>query len=390
MLFGRLTKPVKFNKSYIKHKMSDSIFNKYALTKFNQLACEVLKKTDSGKLPENMVELMYQAMSEKVEPIQRVSVRDILCSDIPLPFMPDLIDYKIGQGCCDAIMKRDGLFTPCSNHCAEGNKCAKHTKEYGVFQCNVLGDYKARYAAWEKKQPYVVDNPGATFTEKHYGAYLHTKKLDSTAVKEELAKWGIQLEMDPSLFKNPNRPVRTTRGRKSEKKVTDTDEPKSDDGDGLFFETESEPDEPSDSDEAKATRKKEPKAEAEDEPKAKAEKPKPKPRRKKEEPKEEPKAEDSDEPNSEEPKEEPKFEKPSSRRKKAEAEDEPKAEDSDEPKEEPKFEKPSARRKKAEAEEPKAEEPKTKPKARSKKTIGTPLDGAPGELAKEQMEKQEE
>jgi hypothetical protein len=202
--------------------MSD--LNKYAL----QLACEVFKKTNSGKLPDNMVELMNQAITEK-GPVQRVSVRDILCSEIPLPFMPDLIDYKIGKGCCDAIMKRDGLFLPCSNHC-EGNKCTKHVKEFEVYQENVYGDYKDRYAAWEKKELYVVENPAATYTEKPYGAYLHAKKLDSTAVYEELAKWGISIDMDPALFRNPKpKPVRKARGRKAELKVEDTETSASDD-----------------------------------------------------------------------------------------------------------------------------------------------------------------
>jgi hypothetical protein len=103
------------------------IFNKLAITQFQLLAVEALKKDKNGiELPENLVDLMYQTMCERVgEPVQQVSVRDILCSEIPLPFMPNLIDYKIGKGCCDEIVKKDGLFVPCSHHCEE-NKCAKH------------------------------------------------------------------------------------------------------------------------------------------------------------------------------------------------------------------------------------------------------------------------
>jgi hypothetical protein len=279
------------------------IFNKLAITQFQLLAIEALKKDKSGiQLPENLADLMYQTMCENVgEPVQQVSVRDILCCEIPLPFLPNLIDYKIGKGCCDEIVKRDGLFVPCSHHCDE-NKCAKHLKERSG-----CGDYWDRYGVWQKKELYCVVIGDKEIKEKSYGSYLHSKKLDSTAVSDELKKWGIQLRLDADLFRAPNKPTKKNRGRKAELKVesADTDE-------------ESEPE--SDAEEPKEPEDKEPKEDPADI---------------KEEPKE-PK----------EPKEEPK----------------------DEPKEEPK--------------EPKKKAP---PKPRSKKALGTPLDGD-GELVKEEME----
>jgi len=278
------------------------IFNKLAINQFQLLAIEALKKDKSGiQLPENLADLMYQTMCENVgEPVQQVSVRDILCCEIPLPFLPNLIDYKIGKGCCDEIVKRDGLFVPCSNHC-DGNKCAKHIKERSG-----CGDYWGRYGAWQKKELYCVVIGDKELKEKPYGSYLHSKKLDSTAVSDELKKWGIHLRLDPELFRAPNKPTKKNRGRKTELKVESADS-----------DEESEPEEPD--------------SEQDPEPKTT------------EEPKDEPK---------EEPKEEPK--------------DEPK----DEPKEEPK-------------EEPKKKAP---PKPRSKKALGTPLDGHEGELVKEEME----
>jgi hypothetical protein len=275
------------------------IFNKLAIAQFQLLAAEALKKDKNGiELPENLADLMYQTMCERVgEPVQQVSVRDILCSEIPLPFLPNLIDYKIGKGCCDEIVKRDGLFVPCSHHCEE-NKCAKHLKER-----TGCGDYWDRYGAWQKKELYCVVLGDKELKEKPYGTYLHSKKLDSTAVSDELKKWGIHLRLDADLFRAPNKPTKKNRGRKAELKVeaADSDE-------------ESEPDEP-----------------------------------------------DSDQ----EPKEH-----------KDEDKDEGKEDATEEPKEEPKEEL---------KEEPKEPKKKAPPKPRSKKALGTPLDGD-GELVKEEME----
>lgn len=257
------------------------IFNKLAITQFQLLAIDALKKDKSGiQLPENLADLMYQTMCENVgEPVQQVSVRDILCCEIPLPFLPNLIDYKIGKGCCDEIVKRDGLFVPCSHHCDE-NKCAKHIKERSG-----CGDYWDRYGVWQKKELYCVVIGDKEIKEKSYGSYLHSKKLDSTAVSDELKKWGIYLRLDPELFRAPNKPVKKNRGRKAELKVE---------------------------------------------------------------------AADSDEESESEP----------------ESEQDPEPQDPEEPKEDPK-------------EEPKKKAP---PKPRSKKALGTSLDGQEGELVKEEME----
>ena len=240
------------------------IFNKLAITQFQLLAVEALKKDRSGiQLPENLADLMYQTMCENVgEPVQQVSVRDILCSEIPLPFMPNLIDYKIGKGCCDEIVKRDGLFVPCSHHCDE-NKCAKHLKERSG-----CGDYWDRYAAWQKKELYCVVIGDKELKEKPYGTYLHSKKLDSTAVSDELKKWGIHLRLDPELFRAPNKPTKKNRGRKAEMKVESAESDE---------ESESEPEEPEQEQEEpkeEETEKEEPK----EDPKKK---PTPKPRVKK-------------------------------------------------------------------------------------------------------------
>jgi len=165
-------------------------------------------------------------------PKQKVSVRDILCSDIPLPFMPDLIDYKIGKGCCGEILKREGLFTPCSAPC-DGPTCAKHLKE-----STGCGNYETRLAAWDKKELYCVVINEKEVKEKTYGAYLHGKKLDSSAVKEELDKWGIVIQLDTTLFRPPPKPVKKNRGRKPERKVESTDSDSEDLAEADLVETE--------------------------------------------------------------------------------------------------------------------------------------------------------
>ena len=208
--------------------MSD--FQKFAITQFYSIACEALRNDPEGskiQLPENLPERMLKTMSGG----SVVSVRDILCSEIPLPFMPDLIDYKIGKGCCGEILKREGLFTPCSAPC-EGPTCSKHLKEPGC------GGYWDRYAAWDKKELYCVVINEKEVKEKTYGAYLHGKKLDSSAVKEELDKWGISIHLDPTLFRPPAKPVKKNRGRRPERKVTSTDSDSEDLAEADLVETE--------------------------------------------------------------------------------------------------------------------------------------------------------
>lgn len=204
---------------------------KYALAQNVSVLRETMKKTKSlsgVELPENLVDLMYETMSAQGgETVQLVSVRDVMLSAIPLPFMPDRIDYKIGKGCCDEIVKCDGLFVPCSKQC-DVDKCAKHLKTPTGF-----GNYWDRHAAWSKNELYCVVIPekevkGAIVKEKEikeksYGTYLHSKKLDSVAVTEELSKWGVSLQLDPSLFRAPAKPLKKSRGRKAEKKVASTE-----------------------------------------------------------------------------------------------------------------------------------------------------------------------
>jgi len=194
--------------------MSD-ILNKLALSQ----VCMILRDTLKGEnsdivLPEDLPEKMFNTMC-KGEAGSLVSVRDVAPCRIPLPFMPDRIDYKIGKGCCDAIVKSDGLFVPCSRHCEEGSKCAKHLKEPSG-----CGDYQDRYAAWSKKELYCVVIGDKDIKEKPYGTYLHSKSLDSIAIEEELNKWGIPLRLDFTQWRAPPKPLKKNRGRKAVLKVT--------------------------------------------------------------------------------------------------------------------------------------------------------------------------
>ena len=219
---------------------------------FADVLRETMKKTkslSSVELPENLVDLMYETIAQGGK-VPLVSVRDLQQSAIPLPFMPDRIDYKIGKGCCDEIVKCDGLFVPCSKQC-DGDKCAKHLKAPTGF-----GNYWDRHAAWSKHELYCVIIPekevkGAIVKEKElkektYGTYLHSKKLDSAQVAEELSKWGVSLQLDPSLFRAPAKPLKKSRGRKAEKKVASTES-----------DEESEESEKSESDDAEESQKSE-------------------------------------------------------------------------------------------------------------------------------------
>lgn len=192
-----------------------------AIYQIYSIACETLRNDPEGS------KLLLPDL-----PKQKVSVRDILCSEIPLPFMPDLIDYKIGKGCCGEILKREGLFTPCSAPC-DGPTCAKHLKE-----STGCGNYETRLAAWDKKELYCVVINEKEVKEKTYGAYLHGKKLDSSAVKEELDKWGIVIQLDTTLFRPPPKPVKKNRGRKPERKVESTESDSEDLAEADLVETE--------------------------------------------------------------------------------------------------------------------------------------------------------
>jgi hypothetical protein len=214
-----------------------SELNKLALAQLTMILRDTMKndKTLSTiALPENLSDMMYQTMCQQVGEGALVSVRDIAPCRIPLPFMPDRIDYKIGQGCCDEIVKRDCLFVPCSHHCDDGNKCAKHLKE-----STGLGDYWARREAWSKKELYCVVINEKELKEKPYGTYLHSKKLDSVAVNEEIQKWGIPLKLPADLFRAPAKPLKSVRGRKPVRKVEATESDS-----GSESESEEEPEAP--------------------------------------------------------------------------------------------------------------------------------------------------
>ena len=359
---------------------------KFALSQNVAVLRETMKKTkslSSVELPENLVDLMYETMSASGESVHLVSVRDVLYSAIPLPFMPDRIDYKIGKGCCDEIVKCDGLFVPCSKQC-DGDKCAKHLKTP-----TGLGNYCDRHAAWSKNEPYCVIIKDKEVKEKAYGTYLHSKKLDSVAVTEELSKWGVSLQLDPSLFRAPAKPLKKSRGRKAEKKVESTE------SDEESEESESEKSESEKSDE--------------ETPKKKT---KPRPKVAKPEPEAEPEAETEPEPESEaesddealgqltskiqaiaiaDPDPESDLEKPPS-----DDEDEglrmiskakPKSEPKSEPKTKPKTEKPKTKPKteKPKTEKKRSESPKTEKKRSESPKTEKKRSESP-ELKKERLE----
>jgi hypothetical protein len=227
-----------------------SELNKLAIAQLTMILRDTMKKDPSMStiaLPDNLSDMMYQTMCQQVGEGTLVSVRDIAPCRIPLPFMPDRIDYKIGQGCCDEIVKRDCLFVPCSHHCDDGNKCAKHLKE-----STGLGDYWTRREAWVKKELYCVEINDKELKEKPYGTYLHSKKLDSVAVDEEIKKWGIPLKLPADLFRAPAKPLKKNRGRRPDLKV---EAPESDSG--SESEAEEEPEAPAASEEENSETEKE-------------------------------------------------------------------------------------------------------------------------------------
>ncbi len=337
---------------------------KLAISQNVAVLMDTMKKTKSLngiELPENLVDLMYETMAG--EAVQRVSVRDILPCKYPLPFMPDRVDYKIGMGCCDEIVNCGGLFVPCSKQC-DDKKCAKHLKTPSG-----CGDYWDRYEAWNKKEAYCVVIKENTkivkekevvvkekqLKEKSYGEYVKGKGLDSVEIKAELAKWGVDIVLDPALFVAPV-VLKKKRGRKEEKKIKSADSEES--------ESESDKSETEKAEKPKA--KKAPKK-AESESESDAEKPKKRAPKKKPvpEPVPEPESESESEPESDtesvpEPEPEPKKSDPE-----PESESDTESVPEPEPEPAPAPEKPKKSPKSPKSEPKKSPKPAPKPEPKS-------------------------
>ena len=310
-------------------------FARQNVAQFVQILRETLPDVT---FPENLSEMMWEKMTEKEnERTETVKASILHLKKFPyeLPFLPDAIDYKIGEGCCSDIIFAKGLFTPCSKPTKEGDcKCKAHMEQASPF-----GTFEERLAAWDEgrgigKLSFLVGEKA--YKETTYGEYCKHANITSDIVRTALRRENASVQIDPRNYE-----VRTkekkVRGRPTKHLVEHS-------------ESDSEHDEPI-SAPIKAPEPVE-----------------------KEEPKEESKEEPKEEPVKEKPKPKPRVSK-----KKGTSLDEQVRSDSDHEKEEHK-----------EKTEEKTEEPKEKkekkPRAPKKKPEGTSLDEPVKELSREDYE----
>jgi hypothetical protein len=194
----------------------------------NEFVTILQKACPTVELPSNIVQLLLDTMKEsdrdrlndfsfvkpKIDTINKSTLKSVVKL---LPFMPDRIDYMIGQGRCCAIEFDSGLFTPCCKACSEGNKyCKGHAEKPTPF-----GDYAERLVAWNEGLGVGTiehEVEGKKYTEVTYGEYLLDKKVAPEQVKQALKDAGLAVRLHPhDMQVRPK--TKKVRGRPSEKKV---------------------------------------------------------------------------------------------------------------------------------------------------------------------------
>jgi len=181
-------------------RMSISIenFARQNVAQFVQILRETLP---DATFPDNLTEMMWETMTGKEEErTLRVKTSILHLKKFPyeLPFMPDAIDYKIGEGCCGDIVFAKGLFTPCSKSTKEGEcKCKAHTETPSIF-----GTYEERLVTWDEgrgigKMAVIGEK---TYKESTYGEYCKHASITSDIVRMALRRENVNLQIDPRNY----------------------------------------------------------------------------------------------------------------------------------------------------------------------------------------------
>jgi hypothetical protein len=252
-------------------------FARQNVAQFVQILRETLPDVT---FPDNLSEMMWEKMTEKEnERTETVKASILHLKKFPyeLPFLPDAIDYKIGEGCCSDIIFAKGLFTPCSKPTKEGDcKCKAH-----IEQASPFGTFEERLAVWDEgrgigKLSLLVGEKA--YKETTYGEYCKHANITSEIVRIALRRENVCVQIDPRNYE-----VRTkekkVRGRPTKHLVEHSES----DSEHEPVKTEDikteEPVETEKTETEEPVVEKEEKTETKEEPKK--EKPKPKPRTKK-------------------------------------------------------------------------------------------------------------
>ena len=181
--------------------MSSTIetFARQNVAQFVQILRETLPDVT---FPDNLSEMMWEKMTEKenerTDPV-KTSILHLKKFPYELPFLPDAIDYKIGEGCCSDIIFAKGLFTPCSKQTKEGEcKCKTHTEQASPF-----GTFEERLAIWDEgrgigKMTLLVGEKA--YKETTYGEYCKHANITSDIVRMALRRENASLQIDPRNY----------------------------------------------------------------------------------------------------------------------------------------------------------------------------------------------
>jgi hypothetical protein len=169
-------------------------FARQNVTQFVQILRETLPDVT---FPDNLSEMMWEKMTDKEEErthLVKTSILHLKKFPYELPFMPNAIDYKIGDGCCSDIVFAKGLFTPCSKPTKEGEcKCKAHTEAASIF-----GTYEDRLVTWDEgrgigKMAVIGEK---TYKESTYGEYCKHANITSDIVRAALRRENASLQID--------------------------------------------------------------------------------------------------------------------------------------------------------------------------------------------------
>ena len=174
-------------------------FARQNVVQFVQILRETLPDVT---FPENLSEMMWEKMTDKEnERTETVKASILHLKKFPyeLPFLPDAIDYKIGEGCCSDIILAKGLFTPCSKPTKEGEcKCKAHMEQASPF-----GTFEERLAAWDEgrgigKLSFLVGEKA--YKETTYGEYCKHANITSEIVRTALRRENVTVQIDPRNY----------------------------------------------------------------------------------------------------------------------------------------------------------------------------------------------
>ena len=198
------------------------IFARQNVAQFVQILRETLPDVT---FPDNLSEMMWEKMTDKENDrteLVKTSILHLKKFPYELPFLPDAIDYKIGEGCCSDIIHAKGLFTPCSKPTKEGDcKCKTHTE-----QASPYGTFEERLAVWDegrgigKMTILVGDKP---YKETTYGEYCKHANITSDIVRNALRRENASLQIDPRNYEVRAK-EKKVRGRPTKHLVEHSDE----------------------------------------------------------------------------------------------------------------------------------------------------------------------